>query len=273
MKWLLIAAVLINEVQSSNDSTCTDEKGKSPDWIELYNSGAEDVDLSGWGLSDKQSKPYKWTFPSGTIISAGGYLKVYADSTTGEISSDQVVALNPDNDDLVDDLVGWFRADDALVEYGENGLVANWVDVSEFGNNATNTTVSQQPVVRGGVINGHAALQFDYSKKRQLFLPRMNFGGMSSFSNATFIAVASWSGKMSSLYKAGIIGLSLTNSTYDAYLQINKGGVLALRNGLAGNAISISAGLEANRWYGFGFESDSSQESPSTELILVRAVT
>ena len=49
------------------------------DWIELYNGGTEPVDLSGYHLSDNLDSPFRWTFPSGAAIPAGGSLLVWAD--------------------------------------------------------------------------------------------------------------------------------------------------------------------------------------------------
>jgi len=47
------------------------------DWLELVNDGSADVDVGGWGLSDKLSHPRKWQFPAGTTIPAHGYLAVF----------------------------------------------------------------------------------------------------------------------------------------------------------------------------------------------------
>ncbi len=49
------------------------------DWVELYNPGGSTVNIGGWGLSDEQDTPMKWTFPANTIIPAGGYLVVMCD--------------------------------------------------------------------------------------------------------------------------------------------------------------------------------------------------
>ncbi|MGV3531941.1 MAG: lamin tail domain-containing protein [Chthoniobacteraceae bacterium] len=46
------------------------------DWIELKNTSASPVDLSGWTLTDSNTEPAKWTFPSGVSVPAGGYLVV-----------------------------------------------------------------------------------------------------------------------------------------------------------------------------------------------------
>ncbi|MFM9984514.1 MAG: CotH kinase family protein [Flavobacteriales bacterium] len=59
--------MLIQEIQITNDSTLADEDGDYGDWIELYNSGSETVDLTGYGLSDNPENLYKWTFLSGEL--------------------------------------------------------------------------------------------------------------------------------------------------------------------------------------------------------------
>ena len=68
------AQVLINEYSSSNLNLFMDNHLKTEDWIELYNSSNEDINISGWHLSDKPDKSDKWMIPEGTIISANGYL-------------------------------------------------------------------------------------------------------------------------------------------------------------------------------------------------------
>lgn len=56
----------------------TDAPDSESDWIELYNAGAEAVNLTGWSLTDDSGKPRKWYFPAGSTIPAGGYLVVMA---------------------------------------------------------------------------------------------------------------------------------------------------------------------------------------------------
>ncbi|MDV7402695.1 lamin tail domain-containing protein, partial [Arthrospira platensis SPKY1] len=63
----LCGTVLINEFMSSNGSVQADEDGDFSDWIELYNSGDEVVNLAGWGLSDDLTRPFRWVFPEITL--------------------------------------------------------------------------------------------------------------------------------------------------------------------------------------------------------------
>jgi gliding motility-associated-like protein len=74
---LAFGQLLINEFSAANKSHLTDNYGDDPDWIELYNSSASDIDLTGYYLSDKLDDPLKWQVPGG-IVPANGYLLVYA---------------------------------------------------------------------------------------------------------------------------------------------------------------------------------------------------
>ena len=70
--------IVLNEAQSANVTTQADQDGEFDDWVELFNTSAQPVDLSGYGLSDDPSQPMKWTFPD-TIVPANGFLVVWAD--------------------------------------------------------------------------------------------------------------------------------------------------------------------------------------------------
>lgn len=77
--------VVINEFMASNDSTVSDQDGEFDDWIELYNKGVSQVDLSGYHLSDDLTNLTMWTFPTGTNISADGYLIIWADDDSAQV--------------------------------------------------------------------------------------------------------------------------------------------------------------------------------------------
>jgi len=68
--------VVINEIMTSNTTVNTDEDGTYQDWVELYNTGAVAVNLSGYGLTDDASVPFKWTFPAVTMA-PGSHLLIF----------------------------------------------------------------------------------------------------------------------------------------------------------------------------------------------------
>ena len=71
------AQVVINEFVAENGASATDEDGAHPDWIELLNTTAGDVNLDGWWLSDDAAVPMKWRIPAATIAGRG-YLLIFA---------------------------------------------------------------------------------------------------------------------------------------------------------------------------------------------------
>ena len=70
------------QAPSDDEEDETDIEEDTPDsesdWIELYNTSGEPVNLTGWSLTDDADKPRKWYFPAGSSIPAGGYLVVMA---------------------------------------------------------------------------------------------------------------------------------------------------------------------------------------------------
>ena len=71
------STLLITEVMASNNTTLTDNNGLYSDYIEIYNAGAEPVNLAGFGLSDDPQNVLDWKFPDVTI-QPGAYLLVFA---------------------------------------------------------------------------------------------------------------------------------------------------------------------------------------------------
>ena len=103
--------VVINEFSASNLLDFPDNYGRYEDWIELYNTGDQDFDLAGWGISDNENKPMKWVFPENSIVSAQGSIVLLANGRD-EVSNgfyhtnfklkqtkytEEVVLSNPDS--------------------------------------------------------------------------------------------------------------------------------------------------------------------------------
>lgn len=100
------SAVVINELMASNKTTQADETGEYGDWIELYNNSDQDVDLTGYFLTDEDTKLERWAFPGGSKIAANSTLIVWVDDnqdlTTGlhtnfKLSKDgeSIILVNP----------------------------------------------------------------------------------------------------------------------------------------------------------------------------------
>jgi hypothetical protein len=79
-------SIVINEILPKNTQYGSDEDGEFDDWIELFNLANEDIDISGFYLTDSKKQPTKWKFPSGTVIGKNGFLIVWADGDSTHVS-------------------------------------------------------------------------------------------------------------------------------------------------------------------------------------------
>lgn len=71
------SSIAINEFMASNGQTIADEDGDFEDWIEIFNSGSDTIELKGFGLSDDSSRPFRWTFPD-VRIDPGEFMLIWA---------------------------------------------------------------------------------------------------------------------------------------------------------------------------------------------------
>jgi hypothetical protein len=78
----LSSPVCINEFQATSNFGGTD------DWVEIYNRGTEDFDLSGCFLTDQRSEITKWMFPPETVLGPGEFLVIYEDGLKFGFSAD-----------------------------------------------------------------------------------------------------------------------------------------------------------------------------------------
>ena len=269
--------VCINEVQSSNDQTFKDAHGESPDWVELYNGEATNVDLTGWALTDKPEKPSKWwKFPAGTTIGAGEHLVVLADSTEQAADDTPSTPLEPNDESLKANLVAWYRADD--VTGNDNTSVSSWTDQSDCGNDATQETSTARPTLKKNAVAGHAALQFASTSSQCLKLPFGAASGLADMADVTVIVVGKLTSLPSSTGYSGLFDVSHPSTSantseayqYNTYLEVyGSGGKLQTQSGYyAKKATSVSGTVAANTWYAFGFTTRTAEEDTSTTLYL-----
>ena len=76
--------LLLNESMSRNISSVYDEDSTTHDWVELYNSGTEALNLVDFFLSDDLDSLNKWQFPEGTL-DPGSHLLVFASNKDRKI--------------------------------------------------------------------------------------------------------------------------------------------------------------------------------------------
>ena len=84
-----LGQVVISEFVAVNNSTLADEDGSYPDWIEVYNEGAGEVNLEGWYLTDRAGNLTKWRFPR-TMLGAGEYLVVFASNKDRAVPGEEL---------------------------------------------------------------------------------------------------------------------------------------------------------------------------------------
>ncbi len=116
------STVKLNEIMSTG----------SPDWLELYNGGNEDVDLAGFKLTDSSQE---WTIDALTIA-AGGYVTFDCDdsnipnvSTNFKISSGgEKISLYNAAGELIDEITTPDMSSQTGLTYGrENDGADNWL--------------------------------------------------------------------------------------------------------------------------------------------------
>ena len=138
------AILVINELLARNDLGTADPQGQHDDWVEIYNSGQEAINIGGMYLTDDLSEPTKWRIPnenpSNTIISAGGFIVIWADndiSNAGlhanfELDADageEIGLFDTDGVTLLDSIV--FNDQTPDVSYGRDpDATSNWVTLN-----------------------------------------------------------------------------------------------------------------------------------------------
>ena len=99
-------ALVINEVMSSNSGYFVDEFGDDGDWIEIFNTGSDPVDMTGMYLSDDSTRLTKWRIPldddaEADIVQPGGFKVIWADGDTGKGANHANFKINRGGEDIV----------------------------------------------------------------------------------------------------------------------------------------------------------------------------
>jgi hypothetical protein len=96
--------LVINEILASNSDGLPDPQGQYDDWIEIFNSGDEPIDIAGMYLTDDLDEPTKWQIPTdspaATTITGHGYLLIWADTDTEDPGLHANFNLSSDGEDI-----------------------------------------------------------------------------------------------------------------------------------------------------------------------------
>ena len=120
-------AVVINEVMAHSNA--------GPDWIELYNTTDDPINIGGWFLSDNdRDEPnlMKYRIVDGTIIDGNDYLVFYQDTDFNDLSDPGCLvpfALSENGEEVV-----------LSSHIDPNGMLTGYREVEDFGASATNVS-------------------------------------------------------------------------------------------------------------------------------------
>ncbi len=119
--------VVINELLPKNSQYGSDQDGEFDDWIELYNLSDENIDVSGFYLTDSKKDLTKWKFPEGTVIEKNGFLIVWADGDSLQAGLHTNYKLSAGGENVV--LLSPERQMIDLVEYPETLLEQSYARI------------------------------------------------------------------------------------------------------------------------------------------------
>ena len=72
-----LLAAIISEFVASNSSGIVDDNGRTSDWIVIYNTSDQPINLAGYSLTDNANDPARYVFPSQTLAGQS-YFVIYA---------------------------------------------------------------------------------------------------------------------------------------------------------------------------------------------------
>jgi hypothetical protein len=177
-----LSGIVINEFLASNDSCCTDENGEYDDFIELYNTGTNSINIGGMYITDDLTEPASWQIPTSepdvTTIEPGGFLLLWADKESEQGVLHVEVKLSGDGEQIglitifandtsfVDSLT--FGAQVADTSYGRYPDGSSTWSALNPTPGATNAELS---IIHEGIIPGQFALHQNYPNP---FNPKTN---------------------------------------------------------------------------------------------------
>ncbi len=127
-------SVVINEVLAHAHA-------EASDWIELYNTTGEAINIGGWFLSDDGNDLTKYQIADGAVIAGNGYLVFYQDQhfgNAGDANCHTVFALSENGDQV-------------YLSSAQQGILTGYQEVEDFG--ASQTDVAFGRYYKGSTDN------------------------------------------------------------------------------------------------------------------------
>jgi hypothetical protein len=242
----------INEFMASNQNTIMDNYGETEDWIEIYNAGAESVNLMGKYLSDDLSNKTKWKLPN-VILQPGDYYIVWADNDTNQGENHANFKLSQSGEAIgIFDSFEHNYAPLDTINYGEQTP-----DVS-FGKQMDGMWQQQQFITPLGE-NGNtdlAYINFTYNMNKQIikgnFILDVDFIDIAGTFNDWQGSVKIYDGDADGLHAATLFGFAKGNEIqYKARMLADWSGGEFLDMGDTGNRRqTLLAGKnEVSHWF------------------------
>ncbi len=114
--------IVINEINYNSLG-----ETNSGDWIELYNAGSTDLDLSAWYFEDESGEYFN--IPVGTILPAGGYLVLVEDALAFQAAYPTVTNFVGN---FGESLFGSFKLNNDSEEIKISNANASFVDIVDY---------------------------------------------------------------------------------------------------------------------------------------------
>jgi MYXO-CTERM domain-containing protein len=130
-------------------------EGGATEWVEIYNSGVDAVDMGGWVYGDSQDNTFAGAFAAGTTLGAGAIIAFQSESVFQSIWGSGVRVLQIDT--AITLANGASATNEAIVLLDAGGVVVDTVNFENGSNgwpsDANGASISLLPSALDGSLN------------------------------------------------------------------------------------------------------------------------
>ena len=231
-----LSGIMVNEFLASNDACCMDENGDYDDFIELYNSGSNSVNVGGMYVTDDLTDPASWQIPTSdanvTTVASGGFLLLWANKESEQGVLHVEEKLSGDGEQI--GLVTIFASDTSFVDsltYSEQiadtsyGRFPDGSSSWSILNPTPGSANTELSVINGGIVPMQFALHQNYPNP---FNPTTTI--RFDIAEQTFVTISIWN----------ILGQTVNTLAKE---QMNPGSYKLEFNGTDRYGKSLSSGV------------------------------